>query len=562
MGEEFGRYRAEAVEEQGELRDLRLLLADGKTWHLWGRDGIGRETALAGQVPEGVLPVLLGSGLGICLETLLARGPVVLMDNEQPLMDAADITARFGAHPNFHRLQGKPEQVLRALDDLRRHLGGGEVWPVVIPLYLRLASGHYKGLADRLASMGEFQRAMAYPRFATKKPRVLLLTQPYFLYAEIKAALDQLGVVHHRVDLPVTGRGDNKFIETLLAAIAEFKPDFVLTVNHFGLDRDGRLAGLFADLGLPLASWFVDSPQLILYRYPRLNTPLTTVFTYDAGSIPWLTEAGFENVHFLPLGTDPNRFAPGQEGPSAWRSEVSFVGDSMTLQVEGMIEDAGLSEEFRVALPTLAAGFVRAPEAEAVRFLVRVRPDLHAEYESLPGLERQLACEKALTFASARHYRLDCVRHLMSFQPLIAGDESWAQVLGDKGWRSAGHLDYYRDLPRFYPLSQVNFNCTSVQMKGAVNQRVFDVPACGGFLITDWRLQMEQLFDPGEEVICYHEPDDIPDMVAGWLSDAVGRASVAERARRRIRAEHTYVHRLTKLIETMRASYDTSVGHL
>ena len=67
---------------QGSLNDLRLLV-NGKTWHLWGRDGMAREQALAASAPVRSLPVLLGPGLGHCLDLLAATGrPVAVVDRE------------------------------------------------------------------------------------------------------------------------------------------------------------------------------------------------------------------------------------------------------------------------------------------------------------------------------------------------------------------------------------------------------------------------------------------------------------------------------------------------
>ena len=78
--------------------------------------------------------------------------------------------------------------------------------------------------------------------------------------------------------------------------------------------------------------------------------------------------------------------------------------------------------------------------------------------------------------------------NILDFNPLIVGDPGWKELLkGRDGWRYHSELSYYDDLPDFYPLSDINFNCTSQQMKGAVNQRVFDVPCCNGFLLTDHR---------------------------------------------------------------------------
>jgi spore maturation protein CgeB len=169
--------------------------------------------------------------------------------------------------------------------------------------------------------------------------------------------------------------------------------------------------------------------------------------------------------------------------------------------------------------------------------------------------------ESLITWESTRQYRLACVEKTLPFAPLIVGDAGWKEQLGNpNAWRHLKRLDYYRDLPRFYPRSTVNFNCTSLQMKGAVNQRVFDVPACGGFLITDQRRQMDRLFEPDREVIAYTDPEEIPDLVQRWLDDPQGRARVAEAARRRVLAEHTYDHRLETLMQTMRLTFEPGVS--
>jgi Uncharacterized protein conserved in bacteria len=109
-------------------------------------------------------------------------------------------------------------------------------------------------------------------------------------------------------------------------------------------------------------------------------------------------------------------------------------------------------------------------------------------------------------------------------------------------------VNYYEELPDFYLQSDVNFNCTSVQMKGAVNQRVFDVPAAGAFLLTDSRAQLARMFEPGREVAVFERPEEAPELLARYLADAPARRRMAEAGRARVLAEHTYVHRLGSLL--------------
>ena len=145
----------------------------------------------------------------------------------------------------------------------------------------------------------------------------------------------------------------------------------------------------------------------------------------------------------------------------------------------------------------------------------------------------------------------------MPYTPLVVGDPGWRDSLDGEGrnWRYLPELAYYDQLPEFYPLSDINFNATSRQMKGAVNQRVFDVPSCRAFLLTDARAQMDSLFEPGREVAVYDDPAELPELVGRYLADAPAREAIARAGHRRVLAEHTYPMRLTRLFDVMRETF-------
>ena len=96
----------------------------------------------------------------------------------------------------------------------------------------------------------------------------------------------------------------------LIRNIVEFKPDFILTINHLGFDRDGVLTEFLSRIKMPFASWYVDSPLLIIRHYAQNRSPWGAVFLWDSDYLPELKELGYENLHYLPLGTDHSVFKP------------------------------------------------------------------------------------------------------------------------------------------------------------------------------------------------------------------------------------------------------------
>lgn len=548
-------YTAEPISPSDSIEDIRIRI-NGKIWHLWGRNGCDREAALADSITDADLPVLIGSGLGHCLKLLADKGiPTAVVDRETAILHLTD--ACTGQPDTVLWLDdAAPRQVMDRLTQWQREHGHRRLVPLVMPLYPRLDREYYGALAETLkaGNQTDFWSQARYPKFQSTTPRVLFFDSDYFLCNEIHAGLKRLGVEYRTIELGDRETGSTEFIESILKNVVDFRPDFALTVNHFGLDRDGKLAGLLDDLKLPLASWFVDNPHLIIYDYDHPGTDNTIIFTFDAGNLDEMRAKGFNHVHYLPLATDPHRFRPGQQvnAPAEWHCDVSFVGNSMTDPVSRSLELTHLPEKLKNDYESVAGQFGASGETAVARYLKDNHPDWSSALESLPTTENRLALESLLTWEATRQYRLACVQSILKFSPLIVGDDGWKPLLGPTGWRHMPRLDYYGDLPRFYPLSKINFNCTSRQMIGAVNQRVFDIPACGGFVLTDHREQMEDLFDIGSEAIVYRNPEDIPALIRELLADPKRRENISAKARKRILADHTYEIRLQRLMKIMR----------
>jgi spore maturation protein CgeB len=456
-----------------------------------------------------------------------------------------------------------PEAALVALT--RWQMGQGpapaeRIVALVHPFHQRLAPDYYGVLRARIEAgsrVGFWERAR-YAKFRETLPRVLLVSSQYFLMGEVIAACRRLGAPHHFIAVGGEETGRSEFVQQLLQTVLEFKPDFVLTINHLGVDREGVLPELLERLELPLASWFVDNPHLILYHYTRLSSPYTTIFTWDADNLDSLAAQGFERVHYLPLATDVTRFVP--VGGAVYAEDVAFVGNSMLYKVAHRMKAARPPRELLVDYRGVAAGFGESEERSVYAYLRRAHPELVEPFEALGDTERKLAYETMITWEATRQYRLACVAGTLGFDPLIVGDPGWDTVLRGRAgqgasWRRLRELNYYEELPGFYPRVKVNFNCTSKQMKGAVNQRIFDVPACGGFVLSDERAQQADLFEPGVEAATYTHPDEVPEMVDWYLSREHERRRIAEAARARILAEHTYDHRLTEIFRVMKRQY-------
>lgn len=395
---------------------------------------------------------------------------------------------------------------------------------------------------------------LRYKKFCHEEVRVLLLTTKYFLMGEIISAMKRLDIRYRLITIEQDEIGCQDFIEEIIKDILDFKPDFLLTINHLGLDREGMLAQFLARIEMPFASWYVDNPNLIIKNYERNVTPFCAMFLWDKNTLADMRSLGFEHAFHMPLGVDEQRFRPIKNEPNPFAdlcSDVAFVGNSMVEKVRERLKRTEVNGRLGSLFRNIARDYMKSGERHVQNVIASEYPELYDEFLNLSDTNRA-GYEAAVNWEATRIYRLERVQRLLPFMPLIVGDPFWGEIIDSRFFKYHSEVSYYDDLPSLYNAATINFNATSRQMKGAVNQRVFDVPACNAFLLTDFQEQMGELFKIGEEVICYSGPEEIGEIVRYYLDHDSERRRIAGNGYQRVVRDHTYVSRVSDMAETMR----------
>ncbi|MEW5724873.1 MAG: glycosyltransferase [Thermodesulfobacteriota bacterium] len=547
-------------------RPSLVVTKEGREISLHSRvDPVREASALAEglTVKTGEGLVVLGLGLGYHLAAVLARlsewTPVLVIEAEERVYRAAaglPESAGWLESPRVKVLAGlSPRESRAGLREWRRRNAVKQ--PVFLdhPPSLRLHPEFYLEIKERRKTRPAARRFL--PGLRKDRLNVLIPDTGYYLFREVGRALEALG---HRVCRLVvdTGRdGPEAVTRRLLRAAASFGPDFLLTVNHLGFDSAGLLTHVLTRLRLPFASWFVDNPLFVLGRGGKNLSEYCSIFLWDHDYLDELKALGFDKVHYLPLGTDETVFRPaaGKPNPLArLASEVGFAGDSMQRPVEKAAAKLSLPPGLKPRIDRCAREFGYSSNRFPGR-LIQEHGLLEAVGTGDNGRITLPDLEALITWRATQIYRQEMVQALAPLKPTVVGDAGWRRLLDPSRFRLEPELDYYLELPFFYQTCRMNLNATSLQMKGGVNQRIFDIPACGAFILTDCRGQIVDLFEVGREVVCYQGPGDILDLARYYLEHETQRRAVVERARARVLAEHTYRHRLQTLVRRMREDF-------
>jgi spore maturation protein CgeB len=82
----------------------------------------------------------------------------------------------------------------------------------------------------------------------------------------------------------------------------------------------------------------------------------------------------------------------------------------------------------------------------------------------------------------------------------------------------------------------------------ANNLRLFEATGVGTFLVTDWKLNLHEMFEPGKEVIAYRTPEECAELIQYYLEHEDEREAIALAGQQRTLRDHTYYHRMQELV--------------
>jgi spore maturation protein CgeB len=87
----------------------------------------------------------------------------------------------------------------------------------------------------------------------------------------------------------------------------------------------------------------------------------------------------------------------------------------------------------------------------------------------------------------------------------------------------------------------------SDQIKG----RNFEVPGCGGFMLTGMAENLGQYYEIGKEVACFDDRHDLIDKVRYYLKHEDEREAIAQAGYERTMRDHTYPRRFSEIFEQL-----------
>jgi spore maturation protein CgeB len=357
------------------------------------------------------------------------------------------------------------------------------------------------------------------------------------------------GEVFYLEGEPASYDEDPVFFEGAVQRIREVKPDFLFTINYFGV-----LSDACEDCGVPYVAWTCDS-CLISMSHRSITNSCNRLFFFDKGDMERVRLYGAPFLRHLPLGTDPVRSSEMLKGTPADRlSEVAFIGSLYEKntydELEGQMDDylKGYLDAAIEAQLAVSGGNL---------FDVLLTPDILFRIGEIFTLEKTegsfsdlalVFSSTVLGFKAASEMRIRALSALSARFDTVLYSNSPAEGLPIRRLPS---VDYWTKAPEVFRRSAVNLNFTIPNIRTGLPLRIYDVLAARGFLMTDYRAELAEQFEIGKELVCYESIPELEEKCAYYLKHEEERKKIAENGYERVNKDHRIGKRLEVLLREL-----------
>jgi spore maturation protein CgeB len=343
-------------------------------------------------------------------------------------------------------------------------------------------------------------------------------------------------------------------VEELCDTLRRFDPEIVCAINY-----THGLAELCAEHDRPLLCWEIDPATDRVA--PNAATHTSHIFTYRKANLAAYRAAGFARVHYLPLASNPDRRAPVALTPAEterYAAPVAFVGASMVEQAahnQGELGELyaalhGGSPAAAAAGRALFADILAAQRADFDRYLIAdlMEERCGAFLAAARAVGKDAVMLLAETAAAERRCRY--VSTLGRHGVHVWGDAGWQQATA-AGARYMGPAGHHHELTKVYCGARINVDINRIYQTDMVTMRVFDVLACGAFILAEHSDALAELFAIGVEVESYRGEAELLAKVGYYLARPEQARAIAARGRTAICERHTILQRVRVMRQLM-----------
>ena len=297
---------------------------------------------------------------------------------------------------------------------------------------------------------------------------------------------------------------------------------------------------------IPYIAWTWDTPQQALYD-ENVRNSCNYIFAFDHKQCEELQSMGLAHVYYMPLAANTTRvglMTISKEDERKYKCDVSFIGQLYKKNLYSDVQDAvtdSTKKEIDAAIENAYAKW------DGIDRINHVLSD--AAIEDLTNMDeafkrndfrmniRLFFETKVIAQRLAYLERIEMLKRLSKYKLKFYTTDPDVHI---DGVESLSKLNYDEGLPKAYHLSKININITLHSITSGIPLRVFDIMGVGGFVLTNYQPEIEELFTPGVDLEVYHSLDEMMEKVQYYLTHDKERIRIAMNGYQKVKANYCY----------------------
>ena len=379
---------------------------------------------------------------------------------------------------------------------------------------------------------------------------------------DIIEAFRSLGVMVDEEDSEIHQKnisGDVR-IKILAERILTKKPAFVFSINYFPY-----ISEVCQKLNVLYVCLSVDCPVLEFFSN-SIHNDCNRIFLFDYNQYLQFKDENPECIFYLPLGTNVDRWDAALAQTNVgmqdeWLYDVSMVG---SLYTEKSPYDNLVMDDFdRGFADGLIQAQLKFPGLELIKEVLNdrvVQAIKNAPSKDGSGQWGKYTLADAFTdtdsYVAANYYLGMRVSQLERIRLLNSLAESFDVHLFTRSDASAlknvhvhGGVSTHKEMPIVFNKSKINLNITIRSIQTGLSQRVWDVLGCGGFLLTNYQMEIPEYLEIGKDLDCFENEVELKEKVAYYLRCEEERMEIAKHGYENVKNKHTCRNRVAEILK-------------
>lgn len=401
-----------------------------------------------------------------------------------------------------------------------------------------------------------------------RKKKAMIFRWSSITHEEAVLAFETLGFECESVAIKYEDRVyDEEFLKNINGYLDKHSYDVVYSINYFAMISEACYVH-----NIPYVAWCYDSPTFVGdIRY--LRYPTTHVFFFDSLEAERYRNAGLENVYYMPLAVNVDRFDKivcTPEEVKKYQATISFVGslydsdfkevfqyldDYKKAYLNALVENQAGQYNYELFSAVITQEFMNWFSEKEFNQVVNqiweksdsIKQNASGDKTTIGRLKGSLA-----RFVTNRE-RLLLVSMLANHWDVKLYSNNKHEIL--KNVTECGIVEYYQNMPKVFKNSRINLNVTLHSILAGVPLRCLDIMGCHGLLLTNYQRDFEEHFKDHENLLFYHCIEEAYEKAKYYLEHEDERQRIENNGYETVKKYYNYPVQLRKVLSLSGLDY-------